>query len=78
MSESESLISPVIKNKPGQKLKEVWSFFTTTGKRKEGHQGYKCKYYPWSQTRGELNSMEAHLAVSYHKVSNDIKKKFYS
>jgi hypothetical protein len=76
MSESESAISPVIKNKAGRKPKEVWSFFTTTGEKKEGHQGCKCKYCPWSQTRGEPNSMEAHLAVSCHKVPNDIKEKF--
>ena len=48
----------------------------TTGKKKEGHQGCKCKYCPWSQTRGEPNLMEAHLALSCHKVPHDVKEKF--
>src|ERR1043166_9958960 len=79
MSESENPVSPLLKksiSKPGQKPKEVWNFFMTTGKKKEGHQGCKCKYYPWSQTRGEPNLMEAHLALSCHKVPHDVKEKF--
>lgn len=79
MSESENPISPLLNkpsSKPGRKPKEVWNFFTTFGERKEGHTGCKCKYCPWSQTRGEPNSMEAHLALSCHNVSHDIKEKF--
>ena len=79
MSESENPVSPLLKksnSKPGQKPKEVWNFFMTTGKKKERHQGCKCKYCPWSQTRGEPNLMEAHLALSCHKVPHDVKEKF--
>ena len=79
MSESENPISPLLKkpiSKPGRKPKEVWNFFETIGEKKEGHQGCKCKYCPWTQTRGEPNSMEAHLALSCHKVPIDVKKKF--
>jgi hypothetical protein len=79
MSESENPVSPLLKksiSKPGRKPKEVWNFFMTTGKKKEGHQGCKCKYCPWSQTRGEPNLMEAHLALSCHKVPHDVKEKF--
>lgn len=79
MSESENPVSPLLKksiSKPGQKPKEVWNFFMTTGEKKEGHQGCKCKYCPWSQTRGEPNLMEAHLALSCHKVPHDVKEKF--
>ena len=79
MSESENPVSPLLKksiSKPGRKSKEVWNFFMTTGKKKEGHQGCKCKYCPWSQTRGEPNLMEAHLALSCHKVPHDVKEKF--
>jgi hypothetical protein len=61
---------------PGRKPKEVWNYFIPTGKKKEGHQGCKCNYCPWSQTRGEPNSMEAHLALSCHKVPIDVKEKF--
>ncbi|CAG8718321.1 17844_t:CDS:2, partial [Rhizophagus irregularis] len=46
------------------------------GEKKEGHQSCKCKYCPWSQTRGEPNSIEAHLALSCHKVPHDVKEKF--
>lgn len=77
MNESES---PILKKpiaKPGRKPKEVWKFFTTLGEKKEGHQGCKCNYCPWSQTRGEPNSMEAHLALSCHKAPHDIKENFY-
>jgi len=79
MSESENPTTPVLKkpnNRPGRKPKEVWNFFTSIGEKKEGHQGCKCNYCPWSQTRGEPNSMEAHLAVSCHKVPKEIKEKF--
>ena len=79
MSESENPVSPLLKksiSKPGRKPKEVWNFFMTTGKKKEGHQGCKCKYCPWSQTCGEPNLMEAHLALSCHKVPHDVKEKF--
>ena len=79
MSESENPVSPLLKksiSKPGRKPKEVWNFFMTTGEKKEGHQGCKCKYCPWSQTRGEPNLMEAHLALSCHKVPHDVKEKF--
>ena len=79
MSESENPVSPLLKksiSKLGRKPKEVWNFFMTTGKKKEGHQGCKCKYCPWSQTRGEPNLMEAHLALSCHKVPHDVKEKF--
>ncbi len=79
MSESENPVSPLLKksnSKPGRKPKEVWNFFMTTGEKKEGHQGCKCKYCPWSQTRGEPNLMEAHLALSCHKVLHDVKEKF--
>ena len=79
MSESENPVSPLLKksiSKPGRKPKEVWNFFMTTGEKKKGHQGCKCKYCPWSQTRGEPNLMEAHLALSCHKVPYDVKEKF--
>ena len=79
MSESENPITPLPKkpiSKPGRKPKEVWNFFMTLGEKKEGHQGCKCKYCPWTQTRGEPNMMEAHLALSCHKVPHDIKEKF--
>ena len=79
MSESENPVSPLLKksnSKPGRKPKEVWNFFMTTGEKKERHQGCKCKYCPWSQTRGEPNLMEAHLALSCHKVPHDVKEKF--
>jgi len=79
MSESENPISSLLKKpnaKSGRKLKEVWNFFIAIGEKKEGHQGCKCKYCLWSQTRGEPNSMEAHLALSCHKVSHDVKEKF--
>jgi hypothetical protein len=76
MSESENPITPLLKKPPGRKPKEVWNFFMTFGERKEGHQGCKCKYCPWTQTRGEPNMMEAHLALSCHKVPLDVKEKF--
>jgi|ERR671927_1656678 hypothetical protein len=79
MSESENPVSSLPKksiSKPGRKPKEVWNFFITTGEKKEGHQGCKCKYCPWSQTRGEPNLMEAHLALCCHKVPHDVKEKF--
>ena len=79
MNESESPITPLLKkpiSKPGRKPKEVWNFFTTFGEKKEGHQGCKCKYCPWTQTCGEPNMMEAHLALSCHKVPHDVKEKF--
>lgn len=79
MNESENPISFILKKpnaKPGWKLKEVWNFFTAIGEKKEGHWSCKCKYCPWSQTRGESNSMKAHLAFSCHKVLSDIKEKF--
>ena len=79
MSESENLVSPLLKksnSKPDRKPKEVWNFFMTTGEKKEGHQGCKCKYCPWSQTRGEPNLMKAHLALSCHKVMNERFNKF--
>lgn len=75
MSEASSE-TPKPNKTPGRKPKEVWNFFTPVGEKKEGHQGCKCKYCPWSQTRGEPNSMEAHLALSCHKVPVDIKEKF--
>ncbi|CAB5296858.1 unnamed protein product [Rhizophagus irregularis] len=62
--------------KPGRKPKEVWKFFTPIGQKKDGHQSCKCNYCPWSQTRGEPSSMEAHLALSCHKAPIDIKEKF--
>ena len=68
--------TPKSNKTPGRKPKEVWNFFVSVGEKKEGHQGCKCKYCPWSQTRGEPNSMEAHLALSCHKVPVDIKEKF--
>lgn len=61
---------------PGRKLREVWNFFIPIGEKKDGHQGCKCSYCPWSQTRGEPNIMEAHLSLSCHKVPVDIKEKF--
>lgn len=79
MNESENPTTPLPKkpiSKPGRKPKEVWNFFMTLGEKKEGHQGCKCKYCPWTQTRGEPNMMEAHLALSCHKVPHDIKEKF--
>jgi hypothetical protein len=48
----------------------------TLGEKKEGHQGCKCKYCPWTQTRDEPNMMEAHLALSCHKVLHDVKENF--
>ena len=48
----------------------------TLGEKKEGHQGCKCKYCPWTQTCGELNMMKAHLALSCHKVPHDVKENF--
>jgi len=51
-------------------------FFYNSWRKKEGHQGCKCKYCPWTQTRDEPNMMEAHLALSCHKVSHDVKEKF--
>uniref|UniRef100_U9UVU1 DUF659 domain-containing protein n=1 Tax=Rhizophagus irregularis (strain DAOM 181602 / DAOM 197198 / MUCL 43194) TaxID=747089 RepID=U9UVU1_RHIID len=79
MSESKNPISFILKKpnaKPGRKPKEVWNFFTAIGEKKEGHRGCKCKYCPWSQTRGEPSSMEAHLALSCHKTPQDVKEKF--
>src|SRR6266498_4612013 len=79
MSESENPISSLLKKpntKSGRKLKEVWNFFIAIRQKKEGHQGCKCKYCLWSQIRGELNSMKAHLALSCHKVPHDVKEKF--
>jgi hypothetical protein len=79
MSASENPITPLLKNpifKSVRKPKEVWDFFLTIGEKKEGHQGCKCKYCPWTQTRGEPNIMEAHLALSCHKVPHNIKEKF--
>jgi hypothetical protein len=79
MSESENPTSPILKKsnaKTGRKPKEVWNYFITTGKKKEGHQGCQCRYCPWNQTRGEPNSMEAYLALSCHKAPHDIKEKF--
>lgn len=79
MSEIENPIPPILKKlnvKPGRKPKEVWNFYIAIGEKKEGHQSCKCKYCPWSQTRGEPNSMEAHLALSCHKVPHDVKEKF--
>jgi hypothetical protein len=62
--------------KPGRKPKEVWNYFTPVGQKKDGHQSCKCNYCPWSQTRGEPNHMEAHLALNCYKVPVDIKEKF--
>ncbi|CAB5392412.1 unnamed protein product [Rhizophagus irregularis] len=79
MSEIENPIPLILKKlnvKPGRKPKEVWNFYIAIGEKKEGHQSCKCKYCPWSQTRGEPNSMEAHLALSCHKVPHDVKEKF--
>ena len=79
MSESENPASPLPKkpiSKAGRKPKEVWNFFITIGERKEGYQGCKCKYCPWSQTRGEPNIMEAHLGLSCHKVPMMSRKNF--
>src|SRR3954451_2943418 len=79
MNESENPTTPLPKkpiSKPGRKPKEVWNFFMTLEEKKEGHQGCKCKYCPWTQTHGELNIMEAHLALSYHKVPHDVKENF--
>lgn len=78
--QSEMPAVPIIMQKqnktPGRKPKEVWNYFIPIGNKKEGHQGCKCNYCPWSQTRGEPNSMEAHLALSCHKVPIDVKEKF--
>src|SRR5215207_4308590 len=79
MNESENPITPLPKkpiSKPGRKPKEVWNFFMTLGEKKEGHQGCKCNYCSRNQTRGEPNMMEAHLALSCHKVPHDVKEKF--
>jgi hypothetical protein len=51
MSEASGEIPvPVQKSNkiPGQKPKEVWNFFIPVGERREGHQGCKCKYCPWT------------------------------
>src|SRR4051812_47149044 len=48
----------------------------TFGEKKEGHKGCKCKYCPWTQTHSEPNMMEAHLALSCHKVPHDVKENF--
>lgn len=64
------------KTPPGRKPKEVWNYFQGVGEKKEGHQGCRCNYCAWSQTRGEPNIMEAHLALSCHKVPCEIKEKF--
>ena len=61
---------------PGRKPKEVWNYFQGVGEKKEGHQGCKCNYCAWTQTRGEPNLMEAHLALSCHKAPIEIKEKF--
>ena len=61
---------------PGQKPKEVWNYFKSIGEKKDGHQGCRCNYCTWTQTCGELNIMEAHLALSCHKVPSEIKEKF--
>lgn len=75
MSESET---PEFtqKKQAGRKPKEVWNFFIPTSEKKDGHQGCKCMYCQWSQTRGEPNIMEIHLAINCYKVPNDIKEKF--
>lgn len=76
MSESESPVFHTQKKQSGRKLKEVWDFFVPIGEKKDGHQGCKCIYCPWSQTRGEPNLMESHLAVNCYKVPSDVKKRF--
>ena len=76
MSESENPTFNTQKKQSGRKKKEVWNFFISTGEKKDGHQGCKCMYCPWSQTRGEPNIMEVHLAINCHKVPCDIKEKF--
>jgi hypothetical protein len=76
MNENENETPETSQKKMGRKPKEVWNFFIPIGEKKEGHQSCICKYCPWSQTRGEPNMMEAHLALSCHKVPSDIKEKF--
>lgn len=76
MSENENHMQKKPSAKPGRKPKEVWNFFTAFGEKKEGHQGCRCNHCQWCQTRGEPSVMEAHLALSCHKVPHDIKEKF--
>src|SRR3954470_24760720 len=79
MNESENPTTPLPKkpiSKPGRKPKEVWNFFMILEEKKEGHQGCKCKYCLWTQTRDEPNMMEAHLALSCHKVPHNVKENF--
>ena len=76
MSESEILIFDTEKKQTGRKPKEVWNFFISIGEKKDGHQGCKCMYCQWSQTRGEPNIMETHLAINCYKAPGDVKEKF--
>jgi hypothetical protein len=76
MSENENPISPLLKKpilKLGQKPKEVWNFFITFGEKKEGHQGCKCKYCPWTQTRAQVECMVSNrLPISHQSGINQI------